>query len=560
MTKGKVVYADVAPAVPLPVQKFQTYTYRLETPDAKALHALVQVPFGRRRILGIVMRLHTKKPAYPVKPIARVFRTRLTDQQIAFGKWIARTMQGGLGFTLRLFLPPARRDVASPKQLPPPPARTAPTSPPQAYVAAPAKRSAAIKKIIKQCAKEGQQVLVLVPEVWMVDDLLEKYKQRGVTACAYHAGLSNSDQGQVWQDVAAQKVSLVVGTQKALFLPWQSLACLVLEEEYIPSHKLWDQYPRLDNRLATPKLAELHGAQVIYSSSFPSLALWHNIKEKRIETKAYKPTEMEPTVLVAPYQEKKRLLLPPELVTHMRQWVRSKQRVLVLYNKRGDGGIELMESIMHKLAFKGRVARLDAGRIEEMEAEEIEAKIAGRPIVLGTSAVLTQIGSQQFDRVVWLFPEIGMRYPDFRSYERAVALLGRLSQHLPSRRAVTLVTRQRQLVEGQLTGKLDDVYEQMRRERERLGYPPFADLVKLTIAASSFKIAAQRALNLREQLISRRQENKDIVLRGPYKGYDKRRGKKYEMHILLQGKLEDFVPLYDGLSIDGVDVAPQQVL
>lgn len=103
-------YVDVAPAVPLPARGRSLYTYRLPKDGGERgediLFRAVEIPFGGRRVRGVIMAVHATPPAFPTQPIRRLSQVRLTPQQVGLARWIASTMQGGLGFTLRLFLPP----------------------------------------------------------------------------------------------------------------------------------------------------------------------------------------------------------------------------------------------------------------------------------------------------------------------------------------------------------------------------------------------------------------------------------------------------------------------
>lgn len=106
--KSPLVYVLVAPCIPLPKGGHEAYTYHVETGEDNLREgSVVRMPFGKRKILGVVLQSDIKRPRYPTKPIATVLDSVLTPSQLEYAKWISRTMHGGLGFTLRLFIPHA---------------------------------------------------------------------------------------------------------------------------------------------------------------------------------------------------------------------------------------------------------------------------------------------------------------------------------------------------------------------------------------------------------------------------------------------------------------------
>ncbi len=564
--KEKPTYVEVAPFVPLSVNKSQTFTYQIEKEPAIP-GSFVKIPIGRRAVFGVVMEMHHKKPPYFTKKITQLTPITFSEYQLGLARWIATTMQGGLGFTLRLFAPSGsqKKDIATSnitKQ------RT--TGLHAAFVDTFEKRWKKIPTYIKAYAKQRQQVLILVPELWMIDEIVARVPG----SVAYHAGLNTSIKSSIWRNVYSGKQSIIVGTQKAIFLPWQNLKLVVLEEEELESHKLWDQFPRLDNRVVADRLTAIHEAALLSSTSFPSLSLWHKSQEKKVVELTNNPVKIKTSIIESSFQDRKdKRLLPNNFLYHMRKWTREKQQILVLYNKLGQRGLTEARYIFHK-------------------SPTLHAQI-DKNITIGTSGLLTQIKNKKFDKVVWLFPEIGMRFPDYRSYERALTTLARLQSHAKPRRTVTIVTRYRNLIEDQLTNPVrgrspqggrsrpvsdgraasngadwQETYTRLLRERKQLNLPPLTDIVKLTCIAKTKATAQKRAEQLRQNIEKRTQKTnstyevesgKATIIRGPYSSL-KEAGRKPQSHILLQGNLENLTLLYHGLPVDIVDVYPQQVL
>lgn len=100
---SNIRYVQVVPCIPLQFGGKEFYTYHTDRDQRVSEGTLVRIPFGRRNIQGVVVRINIKKPRYPTKPIRMIPRTVLTKEQMKFAKWIAKHAHGGLGYTLRLF-------------------------------------------------------------------------------------------------------------------------------------------------------------------------------------------------------------------------------------------------------------------------------------------------------------------------------------------------------------------------------------------------------------------------------------------------------------------------
>ena len=109
--KNSLTYVLVAPCIPLMGHGHEAYTYHCETLEDRQVGgrllvgSVVRVSFGKRKILGVVLQIGVKRPRYPTKPIAVILDTTLTNQQMQFATLLAQAARGGLGFTLKLFIP-----------------------------------------------------------------------------------------------------------------------------------------------------------------------------------------------------------------------------------------------------------------------------------------------------------------------------------------------------------------------------------------------------------------------------------------------------------------------
>lgn len=628
---SRVQYVEVAPSIPLPSTSPQTYTYSAhEQPDI-ALRTRVIVPFGPRSVVGVVMARHRRAVPYRTKSVTSSLPFQLTPQQVAFATWLSTTMHGSLGYTLRLFFPPARRAPRATTVAPAPSTLRATAKDTVvlrqvaahscAYIEADRRRRT--KKIVslaRAVAAAQRQLLVLVPEKWMVDPLLAALKDAGIAAAGLHADLPARAQTACWLGCQRNTIAVVVGTQKALFLPYHRLAGIVIEEEFLASHKLWDQYPRLHNVYGAQHLAQLHGCQVFYSTSSASPALWHAIAEKRVISLQKAP--LQPRVrVIAPTPEDltTHRLLPDLLVKDIRSWLRHNQTVLILHNARGAwraaicrnchtaarckmcgaamivpstsqktlrcpacgvhsslsqpcsgcgkkklfpiglGLDKLSEVLRQTIPAVTRVVQADAASFRRSGFAE---RVSSAQVVLATSAIFSHAPQLRFDHAIYAFPERGLLYPDFRSTERTYALLLRLQQQVRGVGKVTLFTRRPRLVHDILAISPEKFATMQLRERKALGYPPYRDAVLLTIESTSEANANKKAAGVRTEIETRlaQQPTWRVQVRGPFMSFGKKRRDHAAAHLLLLGDLEQLRPLYQGVAVATVDVAPERIL
>ncbi|MEK7557237.1 MAG: hypothetical protein AAB538_04645, partial [Patescibacteria group bacterium] len=326
-------YVAVSPAVPVPAGKRQEFTYRLAGNTAAQVGSAALIPFGRRRVLGIITGFLKTTAAMELKVAYPLSGLSLTPKQMKFADWMAKTMHGSFGYTLRLFLPPRVARPPAPAVFPaqkPKRARTTDIS----VLAHPVivaldgnapRRRTQLKELIQKVASQPGQVLVLVPEKSFLREWQE-FPQ-------LHAALPAKELSSLWHGAAAGSLQVIVGTQKALFLPFKNLRLIVVDEEQFPTHKLWDQYPRLDNRDGAAMLAKQHQAALLLSASFPSLSLYQRLQNDIPTLSAHLPTLRVSAFPFTGGDRGQRNVLPLDFVETLKSWVKKKHHTMLLLNR-----------------------------------------------------------------------------------------------------------------------------------------------------------------------------------------------------------------------------------
>lgn len=131
---------------------------------------------------------------------------------------------------------------------------------------------------VAECLRQRRQALVLLPEIALTADFLTRVQDRfGARPAEWHSGVTMTERRRVWRMVAEGGASLVVGARSALFLPFQDLGLIVVDEEHDTSYKQEEGVLYNARDMAVLRGA-VCGAAVVLASATPSLETWANVE------------------------------------------------------------------------------------------------------------------------------------------------------------------------------------------------------------------------------------------------------------------------------------------
>lgn len=138
-------------------------------------------------------------------------------------------------------------------------------------------------KLIEREVQAGHQVLFLLPEIALTTQIINRLQRFfGDKVGVYHSRFSSSQRVEVWQRTRAEgegRYQILLGARSALFLPFNDLSLIIVDEEHDQSYKQHDPAPRYNARDAAVYLAGLWGARTILGSATPSIESYHNAME-----------------------------------------------------------------------------------------------------------------------------------------------------------------------------------------------------------------------------------------------------------------------------------------
>lgn len=197
--------------------------------------------------------------------------------------------------------------------------------------------------------EQGKSVLLMMPEIALTAQFMSRFESRfGAKPVVWHSNLTAANRREIWRGVANGKIRMVVGTRSALFLPWQNLGLIVVDEEHDGSYKQVDMgnYHARDMAILRAKIS---GFPIILASATPSAETIKNVKsgkykELRLKSRfggAQMPT-IETIDMRAEKPEKYSVgqinhsgNLSPSLINAIKETLDDGQQIMLFINRRG---------------------------------------------------------------------------------------------------------------------------------------------------------------------------------------------------------------------------------
>lgn len=124
----------------------------------------------------------------------------------------------------------------------------------------------------------GAQALLLLPEIALTTQIVKRLKLVfGSRLGVYHSRFSDNERVEVWSGVASGSIRLVVGVRSSVFLPFDNLGLIIVDEEHDGSYKQ-DRTPRYHARDSALMLARIHHSKILLGSGTPSAESWYHAK------------------------------------------------------------------------------------------------------------------------------------------------------------------------------------------------------------------------------------------------------------------------------------------
>ncbi|MFH6990682.1 primosomal protein N' [Flavobacterium collinsii] len=201
-------------------------------------------------------------------------------------------------------------------------------------------------KLIEEYLATGRQVLYLLPEIALTTQLVSRLRLYfGDKVAVFHSKYSNNERVEVWKQTLenSEKAQIVIGARSALFLPFDNLGLLIVDEEHEQTFKQTDPAPRYHARDAAIVLANFHKAKVLLGSATPSIETYFNAQADKYGlvslTERYNNVRMPEIVLVdlKDKQFRKRMTghFSDLLIEEIAEALSLGEQIILFQNRRG---------------------------------------------------------------------------------------------------------------------------------------------------------------------------------------------------------------------------------
>lgn len=194
-------------------------------------------------------------------------------------------------------------------------------------------------QLIADCLQRQQQVLILIPEIGLTPQTLQRFKARfNCPISLLHSGLTDKERLQAWRSASRGHSRIVIGTRSAVFTPLPELGMIIIDEEHDSSYKQQDGFRYSARDLAIKRAADI-ACPIVLGSATPSLETLYNAQQGRYQhltlrqraTGASSPKFELVDICHAPLDEG----LSQPLIQGIEQELVAGNQVLVFINRRG---------------------------------------------------------------------------------------------------------------------------------------------------------------------------------------------------------------------------------
>lgn len=199
-------------------------------------------------------------------------------------------------------------------------------------------------QLIAEAITSGKQVLYLLPEITLTAQIIRRLQNYfGNQIAIYHSKFNNNERVEIWNKTKSGELKIILGARSALFLPFQDLGLIIVDEEHDPSFKQQDPAPRYNARDAAIYYASIFNAKVLLGSATPSLESYFNAQKNKYGlvtlTERFGGVQLPEiniidTATVAA-SKKGKVMISPQLKAAMDENLSADKQIILFQNRRG---------------------------------------------------------------------------------------------------------------------------------------------------------------------------------------------------------------------------------
>ncbi len=565
--------------------------------DQIQIGQLVNVPFRRQIVFGVVFSLETDDGAVPVSKLKEIKEIvlpnpLLSPAELNFLKEISDFYATSLGFLLKSnLLPLKKRKIKEMADF-----NICSTRAENQDFLAPIlelySTKSDKKKYLDSLTTSTGQILILVPNVQNVQELyniLSPKLQEQILL--FSSDTSDKEFFDTWVKLWKEEKRIIIGTRRAIFLPWKNLGKIILDNEASPDHKSWDMAPRLQTKDACLLLAKHHKAELAFLTTTPSVETYYFAKQKIYRSNSLSLPKGSILPEIIDFKNERKVgnygFLSQELHEALKK---QPQNVFVFLNRKGSftyvgcrdcGFVERCPSCNRSLSYHQKegvlsctychfqkpmamhcpkcnslnVAMYGVGtelaentfqkdygnhyaifRLDSNSPEEINNYLShtGPKILIGTQIAWDVVEWEKIDLLVFLDSDAPLFVPEYKTSENLWFLIRDGVFRLKADAAFILQTSHPDHLVLRSIYAPEGFYEEELKNRASLDYPPFSYLLRLFYGAKTRPESTNEAIKLTNRLNSLTKDLKGLKILGPLPMYPEYQDLMYWQVIIVK--------------------------
>ncbi len=524
----------------------ESYTYEVPKKLKKEVRPgqLVEVPFGKRNPMGIVIATSDKRQVtsdkLKIKPITNVIleQSLLLPYQIELLKWLSFYYHAPMVNCLEAMLP----EISS--------------------------KWSTVHSSQNNEKRTVNQTLVLVPTINRIPETLAQFKE-AKNYLLYHNELKTQERFSAWFKIMSGQFDFIFGSRSAIFTPCPNLKKIIIFDEHDDVYKD-ERSPHFDTLTVAEKLQELTDAEIQIIDHTPKIATYFSHKNQ-----VKIPKHQVKVSIVSMTSERKKgnkSSVSDLLAALLIKTYQQKGSALLFLNKKAGSGYIYCKSCQYQqfldsqpevcpncqsadiyfnstnitsLAATARkiLPQIQINLIAEGANYQSSVASSQQPTIdIATAAVFYRLALKKYDLTAHIALDTTLNLPEFTAEEKIFIQVTNLKKLTKENGRVILQTfnPDHQTVKDAASGNYLSYFNQSLVQRKTLSYPPFGLLVKLTIKGKNPKILEEKA----EKLIGNFSQIQNtrykipVIILGPYRSVFSQ--KKPSYNIILKTKLGSY--------------------
>lgn len=202
--------------------------------------------------------------------------------------------------------------------------------------------------LIKEQLNNNKQVLYLLPEIALTTQIITRLKSVfGNKVGVYHSKFNDSERVEIYNNILSndpeKSYQVILGVRSSIFLPFNNLGLIIVDEEHENTYKQFDPAPRYHARDAALYLANLHQAKTLLGTATPAIESYFNAQNGKygLVELFHRHQEIEmPEIIISDIKEARRKkkmksIFSPELFSMMENSLENNEQIILFQNRRG---------------------------------------------------------------------------------------------------------------------------------------------------------------------------------------------------------------------------------